>query len=404
MVLAQLRLSWSILGVAPDGVAPAATRSSPWRWIALLAASLGLILLTGEPRAMAEAEIVATFLVVWLTLRRYPVPVSWQRRVRYRRRLDRSPRAGAARSARPSCCRVSPSSPRRRAATTSYAFFGSGSLHPQWSVLLLVPDLFGGNGILGQPQFFNSYNLPEVTGYLGLVPAGCRRSRSVPSLFGRRRDHRASDYLPWFVLGGDRAAAVVGVLHDLRPGRLPYPLLLVDAPPKPVPRHRRPRTRRARSGSGSSARSAANDRGRRPARPTRAGSPRRPSQRRGCLCLFAIAIPGPLERAFISGSRAAQLVPGPWAHPVAASPSSSSSSACWSSSSAARAGCRPSGGGASPTAWWWPTSSCSRLPPRPRSFPPASPVAPSAQAVRVGLRHHRPLRHLRPDLPKPRTP
>jgi hypothetical protein len=31
-----------------------------------------------------------------------------------------------------------------------------------------MPDLFGGNGILGQAGYFTNYNLPEVTGYVGI--------------------------------------------------------------------------------------------------------------------------------------------------------------------------------------------------------------------------------------------
>ena len=50
-----------------------------------------------------------------------------------------------------------------------YEFFGAGSLPIRWTSLLLIPDLLGGNGLLHQPAFFVSYNLPEVTGYVGLA-------------------------------------------------------------------------------------------------------------------------------------------------------------------------------------------------------------------------------------------
>ena len=50
-----------------------------------------------------------------------------------------------------------------------YDFFGAGSLPVRWTSLLLIPDLLGGNGILHQPSFFVSYNLPEVSGYVGLA-------------------------------------------------------------------------------------------------------------------------------------------------------------------------------------------------------------------------------------------
>ena len=39
----------------------------------------------------------------------------------------------------------------------------------RWTSLLFVPDLFGGNGTAGQPDYFVHYNLPEVTGYAGVL-------------------------------------------------------------------------------------------------------------------------------------------------------------------------------------------------------------------------------------------
>jgi hypothetical protein len=70
---------------------------------------------------------------------------------------------------------------------------------------MLVPDLFGGNGIGGQPTFFNSYNLAEVTGYVGLVPIVAGLALATRSV-GRRRDPRSSDWGPWLAL------VVVGML------------------------------------------------------------------------------------------------------------------------------------------------------------------------------------------------
>ena len=46
------------------------TRSSPWPWVALLAGTIGLVLLTGEPRGIAEAEVVGVVVALWLVLRR----------------------------------------------------------------------------------------------------------------------------------------------------------------------------------------------------------------------------------------------------------------------------------------------------------------------------------------------
>src|ERR1035441_5277288 len=43
------------------------------------------------------------------------------------------------------------------------------SLVVRWTSLLFVPDIFGGNGSGGQPNYFAHYNLPEVTGYVGVL-------------------------------------------------------------------------------------------------------------------------------------------------------------------------------------------------------------------------------------------
>ena len=41
----------------------------------------------------------------------------------------------------------------------SYWFFGSGSLALNRTILLAIPDFFGGVGMLHQPNFFVSYNI-----------------------------------------------------------------------------------------------------------------------------------------------------------------------------------------------------------------------------------------------------
>jgi hypothetical protein len=85
-----------------------------------------------------------------------------------------------------------------------YQFFGSGSLSVRWSALWFVPDLFGGNGILHQPRYFASYNLPEVTGYAGIV-ALVAVAAYAAQLLGRRRRESVRDMHLYGVLG------VVGV-------------------------------------------------------------------------------------------------------------------------------------------------------------------------------------------------
>jgi hypothetical protein len=159
---------------------------------------MGLILLTGEPRSIAEAEIVSVVVALWWVLRPYRGRVGWRARVALAGWLV----VGAAWGALLSLAQLLPGwafiNASQRASET-YSFFGSGSLHPQWSVLLLVPDLFGGAGLLHQPLYFNSYNLPEVTGYVGLFPLVALVALGARS-FGRRRDPQAGDWGVWMVL------------------------------------------------------------------------------------------------------------------------------------------------------------------------------------------------------------
>jgi len=213
MVLAQLRLSWAVLGTgprpvptpsqAPSPVLASTTRihGSPWPWVVLLAITISLMVLSGEPRSMVEAEVVASVVTIWLVVHPYHGwAVDARRRAAF---LGMSVLAGvwgvvlAAVQIVPGWSFIEAS----QRAVESYQFFGAGSLRPSWSALLLVPDLFGGDGIFHQPTYFNSYNLAEVTGYVGLVPLVAAVALLTRS-FGRRRDSRAADWGIWLLLVG----------------------------------------------------------------------------------------------------------------------------------------------------------------------------------------------------------
>jgi hypothetical protein len=161
-----------------------------------LAVLVGLVMLTGEPRSIAETEIVGAVLVLWLALRGYgEASVTWGRRVKF---LGATVLAGVwgvtigAAQLLPGYHFINLS----QRANEPYSFFATGSLHTQWTILLLVPDLFGGNGFLHQPVYFNTYNLPEVTGYVGLLPlVAC--AALLTRTFGRNRDRSSADWAPW---------------------------------------------------------------------------------------------------------------------------------------------------------------------------------------------------------------
>lgn len=185
LVLAQLRLARTVR----EG-------TSPWRWVVLLAAVIGLEALTGEPRAIAETEILAGAVTLWELFR--PGWASAARRLRF---LGLSALAGlwgvalAAAELAPGWSFITAS----QRSVESYQFFGSGSLPLKWTALLFVPDLFGGNGIFEQPSFFNNYNLPEVTGYVGLLALGAALVLASRS-FGRRRAPGSARWGLWLAL------------------------------------------------------------------------------------------------------------------------------------------------------------------------------------------------------------
>src|SRR6185437_11088061 len=226
LVLAQHRRSWAVLGTGPplsNGPAGAPTGkahtaavgegphvaeepgvgapggSSIWPWVTLLAAVVGLVALTGEPRSMAEAEVVAAVVTVWLVLRPYGGwAVTAGRRLAFVGWSGLAAVWGAAVAASqllPGWSFINAS----QRASESYTYFGTGSLRVGWTTLLLVPDLFGGDGLFGQPTYFNRYNLPEVVGYVGLLPLVAAFALAARS-FGRRRDPRSSDWGLWLLL------------------------------------------------------------------------------------------------------------------------------------------------------------------------------------------------------------
>ena len=133
------------------------------------AALWGMTFLTGEPRAIAELELLTIIVVpTVLIVRTSYALATWRSRVVYLVTLG----VGLAWGVGIGLAQLLPGwsfiSVSQRS-SISYSYFGAGSLSVHWTALLLIPDLFGGNGSLGQPGFFTSYNLAEVTGYAGVL-------------------------------------------------------------------------------------------------------------------------------------------------------------------------------------------------------------------------------------------
>ena len=104
-------------------------------------------------------------------------------------------------------------------AASSFALYNSGSLSPRWLLLTLVPDLLGGSGSFGQPAFFATYQLAEVTSYIGILPLV-----AALALLARVRLRRpAPEWLVWHLV------ALVGIVLALG-GSTPLGHLLAHLP------------------------------------------------------------------------------------------------------------------------------------------------------------------------------
>jgi hypothetical protein len=206
-------MSWvpvALLGVLR--LTPARGAASRLGWMAVLAGAAGLTILAGEPRAIADGGVIVAGYAAWriarLGRRCGPAAVS----------VAAAALLGVALGAvqwLPGLAVVGAS---QRGGASMY-LFNSGSLPARWLLLMLVPDLMGGSGSLGQPAFFAHYNLTEVTGYVGILPLV-----AALVLLGRVRWRaRPPEWLIWHGL------ALIGVVLALG-GNTPAGHLLFHLP------------------------------------------------------------------------------------------------------------------------------------------------------------------------------
>ena len=168
MVLVQLHLSRVLQSAGDD---------TPWRQrlrsalpsVIGLATIWGLTFLTGEPRSIAELELVALSVVgVEMVLHNGVARPTWRGRLYF----ILANVMGALWGVGVGLVQMLPGWSfigQSQRSEITYWFFGSGSLNVKWTSLLFAQDAFGGNGVLGYPRYFNNYNLAEVTGYVGIA-------------------------------------------------------------------------------------------------------------------------------------------------------------------------------------------------------------------------------------------
>ena len=129
----------------------------------------GLMFLTGEPRGIADVELLTIVVVPCVLLLRTSYWLhTWRARAVYLLTLF----VGFVWGVGLGLVQLLPGwsfITFSQRSGVGYWFFGAGSLPLRWSALLFIPDIFGGSGVLGQPSYFANYNLAEVTGYAGVV-------------------------------------------------------------------------------------------------------------------------------------------------------------------------------------------------------------------------------------------
>jgi hypothetical protein len=167
-VLILLALSRKLQSLAPTDQWRRYVRAAlpATMWFAVL---WGLTFLTGEPRAIAVIELLCLVSVpVVLVMRTSYSLDAWRARIIYVVSLA----VGLAWGVAIGLVQLLPGESfigLSERSTISYGYYGAGSMAVRWTPLMLVQDMFGGNGTVGRPHYFVNYNLPEVTGYAGLL-------------------------------------------------------------------------------------------------------------------------------------------------------------------------------------------------------------------------------------------
>ena len=162
-----------------------------WPLLGLVVLS-ALIFLSGEPRAMVELEIVGLLTTIYAA-----VVTDGARRSRSLAALA-LPAIAALWGALVAAVQLVPGFGFITLSQRSHLssdFFGSGSLSLNKTILLGIPDLFGGTGLFHQPTYFTDYNLPEVTGYIGMIGLAAIVAGALRLVDARRRSAPRHLYL-----------------------------------------------------------------------------------------------------------------------------------------------------------------------------------------------------------------
>ena len=159
-------------------------------WVALLGVALGLMLLTGAAEPVLDGAVALGLFGLWLL---------WRARGR-RLALAVSSLSGVGLGLLIGAVQLLPGNSlegRSQRAVHSYLYFASGSINKSFTLLGLEPLLFG-SAHRWPVSYFATYNLPEVSSYIGILP--------VMAVFGllarrHRRSAEAGQWWIWYAVG-----------------------------------------------------------------------------------------------------------------------------------------------------------------------------------------------------------
>ncbi len=132
-------------------------------WMAVLGVAYALVVLGGAPEAMLDEAVLV---VAYGALQSGRDRRAWLRLLAYGA-------GGAALALGLSAIQWWPGLgfvAHSQRAVAKAVFTGSGSFPPAEGFLAVAPYLLGGYGLLGLPYFFGTYNLPEASTYIGILP------------------------------------------------------------------------------------------------------------------------------------------------------------------------------------------------------------------------------------------
>jgi hypothetical protein len=213
LVQAGAWLPWAFLAVDRLAHRPDGRSATPW--VAVLATAVGLMCLTGTVEPILDGAVVLVVYTGWLV---------WRTPAR-RTVILLGVVAGVAIGLAVGAAQLLPGAAfqaESQRALHTYAYFTSGSMNKSLTILGLDPLLLGVDH--GFPiTYFGTYNLPEVSSYIGILP--------VMALFGLlgRRNRRSSEAPTWWIWYVVLGIGLVLTWGDFTPvGHLLYHLPLFN--------------------------------------------------------------------------------------------------------------------------------------------------------------------------------